>query len=165
MTRQAGSVLGRLAPRGPGHPVRPGGAELTTRLLSAAAAAVDAQPGGGGGDAGQAAPPPPAAGGCVAVAAHRGAPLGAAAPGKQARVVAVDLQVCSQTCTLVVKARPVPTQAVSHLQVRNVLQLYVDVEHTGRNAEFIEKFEQRERMGELLSVPPASQFWHLLYCA
>ena len=37
-----------------------------------------------------------------------------------------------------------------------MLQLYVDVEHTGRNAEFIEKFEQRERMGELLSAPSAS---------
>ena len=43
-------------------------------------------------------------------------------------------------------------------QVRNVLQLYVDVEHTGRDAEFIEKFEQRERMGELLSAPSASMF-------
>ena len=43
-------------------------------------------------------------------------------------------------------------RAVSWAQVRNVLQLYVDVEHTGRNAEFIEKFEQRERMGELLSA-------------
>lgn len=40
--------------------------------------------------------------------------------------------------------------------MRNVLQLYVDVEHTGRNAEFVEKFEQRERMGELLSAPSAS---------
>ena len=37
-----------------------------------------------------------------------------------------------------------------------MLQLYVDVEHTGRNAEFIEKFEQRERMGELLSAPSTS---------
>jgi len=40
------------------------------------------------------------------------------------------------------------------MQVRNLLQLYVDVEHTGRDAQFIEKFEQRERMGELLSAPP-----------
>ena len=51
------------------------------------------------------------------------------------------------------------TKAEAHagMQVRNVLQLYVDVEHTGRDAQFIEKFEQRERMGELLSALPLAR--------
>jgi hypothetical protein len=38
-------------------------------------------------------------------------------------------------------------------QVRNVLQLYVDIEHTSRSNAFYEKYNLRYSMGELLGAP------------
>ncbi|KAK9840736.1 hypothetical protein WJX81_001139 [Elliptochloris bilobata] len=68
-------------------------------------------------------------------------------------------QPVAASLSLLIEAHPLVLQ---HL-VRNVLQLYVDVEHTGRDASFIEKFEQRERMGELLTylwnVPAHRTAW------
>jgi hypothetical protein len=37
------------------------------------------------------------------------------------------------------------------VQVRSVLQLYVDIEHTSRNNAFYEKYNLRYSMGDLLS--------------
>ena len=37
-------------------------------------------------------------------------------------------------------------------QVRSLLQLYVDIEHTGRNAAFYEKFNTRYVVGGMLSA-------------
>ena len=36
------------------------------------------------------------------------------------------------------------------LQVRNIFQLYADIEHTSRNNAFYEKYNLRYSMGELL---------------
>ena len=45
------------------------------------------------------------------------------------------------------------------LQVRNIFQLYADIEHTSRNNAFYEKYNLRYSMGELLreSHIPAPQ--------
>lgn len=40
------------------------------------------------------------------------------------------------------------------VQVRSVLQLYVDIEHTSRNNAFYEKYNLRYSMGELLRKSP-----------
>ena len=39
------------------------------------------------------------------------------------------------------------------LQVSSLVQLYVDMEHTGRNAAFYEKFSTRHMIGQILRTP------------
>ena len=40
------------------------------------------------------------------------------------------------------------------MQVRNIFQLYADIEHTSRNNAFYEKYNLRYSMGELLRRHP-----------
>ncbi len=37
--------------------------------------------------------------------------------------------------------------------MRSLIQLYVDMEHTGRNTAFYEKFSTRHAIGQILSGP------------
>ena len=41
------------------------------------------------------------------------------------------------------------------VQVSSLIQLYVDMEHTGRNAAFYEKFSTRHMIGQILREPPS----------
>ena len=42
------------------------------------------------------------------------------------------------------------------VQVSSLVQLYVDMEHTGRNAAFYEKFSTRHMIGQILRTPACS---------
>lgn len=46
------------------------------------------------------------------------------------------------------------------MQVRNVLQLYVDIEHTSRSNAFYEKYNLRYSMGDLLRTLPSPHIPH-----
>lgn len=42
------------------------------------------------------------------------------------------------------------------MQVSSLIQLYVDIEHTGRHASFHEKFETRHMIGQILREPTSA---------
>ena len=47
-------------------------------------------------------------------------------------------------------------------QVRSLIQLYVDMEHTGRNTAFYEKFSTRHAIGQILSESLVRRAWSCL---